>query len=293
LVMKNIILGTVVLVGLLLVGFYMFNTYIYNEKQSTVVPPSGLTGEKEISGVVTAVNREEIIFDGPVLIELETAVGEPFTIAVPSMGFLMCAAAPNIADVYDIVPGDKLSVRGTSDEAGKIVPCENPSHYLQVSGVYVDLEVGFRFEYPKGPDGYLAKGEGFTFSDHPTFVSGVMLVNKNEDAVMEENTEPREGPPTIQFLAYENTEKQSPAVWADAHPRETNSNLRLSSSELQEISVGGAPAVQFVTDGLYAARVYVVTHGDYILVMRGEYLDTDSEIYRTFTNSIDTFEFVP
>lgn len=289
--MKNIIIGIVALAVFLLVGFFAFNAYLYKEKQADNIPSPLETLEKEVVGTVTAIDLNGVAFDGPALIELKAEVGEPFTIAVPSMGLGLCAAAQKIADVYDIAIGDVVSVRGTIDDEGRIVPCEDVAHYLRVVGEYVDSEAGFRFEYPKGPDGYRNKGEGFTFSEDSSFVSGVMLVNKEEDAAMEESTEPREGLPTIKVQVYTNPTKKLPAAWAEAMPRETNINLALSAPT--ETSVGGAKAVRFITDGLYAALVYVVTSGDHVILLRGEYIDTDSDIYRTFIDIVNTFEFIP
>lgn len=289
--MKNILIGSIAVVLILFVSFFALNSYIYNEKQATGEPVPTETLERELVGVVTGVDVTGVMVDGPALIDIETEIGESHSIAVPSMGINLCPAAQNIANVYDVAIGDVVSVRGTFGEEKSIVPCNDASHYLQVVGVHLDTEVGFRFEYPKGPDGYLDTGEGFTFSDDPSFIKGIMLVNKKEYEAMKENTEPREGPPTIQIQVYRNPERQQSAVWLDSHPQETNINLAVS--EPGEASVGGVTALRFTADGLYASDVYVVTVGEYVFLLRGEYIDKNSDIYRTFTDIVDNFEFIP
>ena len=105
---------------------YMFHTpaidlaYLQAEAMGLPIIVKETAGEKEleledleevlleakekykIDGVVTAVDLTQVMLDGPVVIELETEVGESHSIAVPSMGFGLCAAAQKIAGVYDI-----------------------------------------------------------------------------------------------------------------------------------------------------------------------------------------------
>ena len=122
--------------AVVVIAFYILNSYIYNEKQADFVV--GETVSK--SGEVLAIDREQVLLDGPFLITLESSNGEVSTIAVPSMGILLCPAheAKNIGDVSLINVGDMLDVRGEISEDGSIVPCSSPDHYLRPQPLVVD-----------------------------------------------------------------------------------------------------------------------------------------------------------
>lgn len=82
-------------------------------------------------GTITAVNLDQIAFDGPAVITIETAPGIQEEIQVPSFGINLCAGGANITDVYALKVGDQIEVRGAMSE-GAIVPCESTDHYLRV-----------------------------------------------------------------------------------------------------------------------------------------------------------------
>jgi heat shock protein HslJ len=127
-----IISVVVILIG----GFFVLNTYIYNEKQAEYVV--GDTVER--SGTVLAVDTDQAALDGPVILTLEGDGGEMTTIAVPSMGLLLCPAyeANNIGDVYLMKAGDRIEVRGVVGEDGSVIPCESADHYLRSEPLIVE-----------------------------------------------------------------------------------------------------------------------------------------------------------
>lgn len=288
---KNIVLGIIALIVTLTLSFYVLNNYIYEEKQADRLPELKDGTEREITGTVTEVNLDGVAFDAPALIMLETDTREVFTIAVPSMGLPQCSAVLNIANVYEIAAGDRVSVRGVKDGEGRIVPCGGIAHHLHVLGVYTDYDAGFTFSYRREPDGYRDIGEDLSLSTDESFLRGVVLINKKEQEAMGTSADPREGPPTIQVQIYTNSEQLSPAVWAGTYPRETNTHLAISKPE--ETFVGGEKAVYFVSDGLYLSEVFVVESGEHMILLRGEYIDTDSDIYRTFSNIVKSIAFIP
>lgn len=134
--MKNILIYAGIAVVVLVGGFFALNSYIYNEKQADFVP--GETAEA--TGTILAIDTEQAIVDGPVVITLETENGTPVTIAVPSMGLPLCPAyqANNIGDVYLLSAGDEIEVRGTVSEDGSIVPCESADHYFRTTPIVID-----------------------------------------------------------------------------------------------------------------------------------------------------------
>lgn len=129
--MKNILLSISVLAIIGIIGFWLFNSYIYNEKQSDIQPGDDST----ISGTVLAVDTEQAAVDGPVLITVEENDGDLVTVAVPTMGINLCEAADNIENVFNLRVGDTISVNGSYDTSGNVVPCESADHYLQIDRV--------------------------------------------------------------------------------------------------------------------------------------------------------------
>jgi hypothetical protein len=240
-------------------------------------------------GTVVAVDSSGIAADGPALINFKTDGNSVYTIAVPSMGLPNCVAANQIADVSDIVPGDRVSIRGKTDEEGRIVPCESDTHQLTVKGVYKNENVGLDFAYLKSPNGYLLQTEGDQFSNDPSFVSGAVLMNKKEAEEMLLSDVPREFPPAIRLRVYDNPEKRSPLEWTKE--KTVESNYEFAMAEPVEITVGNESAVGYTTDGLYLTDTFVVGYGDYILIVTGEYVDTESAIFTDLEQLVDTITF--
>ena len=270
-------IGIVVLLVVLVGGYFLL----------TLTNPQELPQDKSVSGTVMNVNLDAIALDGPVLITLSTEAGEEI-IAVPSMGFPLCAAVERIGDVYTLAEGDQVAVTGRVDEEGRIVPCESESHELLISSTMKDAVLGFEFTYRKGPDGYITLED--TESIHPAYVTGITLFNKAEYELFAQATDAREGPPAIHVRVYENTEKLSSFVWPERNQQE--SNIALISGAVEERVVGGANAAHYPVDGLYPISTYVVANGDHVYVLMGAYLDQSSAIYRDFEALVQSFSFI-
>lgn len=272
--------------------FYAFNAYIYNEKQAdeSATPTSEDIGPLTLEGIITDVNVDGLALDGPTLITFKTEVGESHVIAVPSMGIQLCAAAREIMSPSIAAVGDRVAVRGAfniDDET--IVPCDDTSHYLRITGSVRNSALGIAFEYPKGEAGYQLQDDIPGMSVDPDFRIGYMLTLERDIRAILVSDEPREGAPTIQIRVYENTEKLWPAVWAMRHPLE--SNIELAFGEPEEVTVGGAKAVKYTADGLYASTVYIVTNGSYVYVLTGAYMSTDDDIKKDFDRLVSSLIF--
>lgn len=85
-----------------------------------------------IEGVITSVDTEQALFDGPYVVLIQTDEGGQEIIHVPSMGINLCEARDSIASPSTLSNGMRVAVSGTRAEGGVIVPCESPSHYLRV-----------------------------------------------------------------------------------------------------------------------------------------------------------------
>lgn len=284
----SVVLGLGAVVALV-AAFFALNAYIYNEKQPDGANPGAGTSVS-LEGVVRAVELEQMMVDGPALIQFETRIGEMHTIAVPSMGIMLCAAQPQIDSVGTIEVGDPIAVRGTIGAEERIIPCDDAEDYLRVGkGTYTNSDVGYQFSYEKGADGYELQTPDAMSSD-TTFTTGVQLMLHDDYEELQAATDAREGPPTIAVRVYENEGNQSAAVWVDDYAQE--SNITLAFAEPEEAVVGGANAVMYVSDGLYPTRTYVIAHGGYIFVLTGSYLDQNSRIYRDFDTIVDSFTFI-
>ncbi len=273
--MKNILILAIVL---LLLGSVLFFGN----------PSSDEVMEGRAEGAVTAVDVTAMAFDGPALVTLHDDAGEAQVIAIPSMGLPLCAAFEAITPVDLVSIGDHVSVLGSYDEEGRIVPCEDSSHFLRVEHTVRDSTLGYEFVYPKGPDGYiLLVDEEAHGSD---FLSGHLLFNRHEYELFMNSTDAREGPPALHVRVYENPENLHAPVWAERNPNE--SNIALAFGEPQERVVSGANAIHYIADGLYATDTYIIAHAGYIYVLMGSYLDQDSKQYRDYQSMVESFTFI-
>jgi len=150
--------------------------------------------------------------------------------------------------------------------------------------------VGIEFSYPDGQNGYVIDDNNLQMSVDPDFVKGYILTLFTDARELEQSTDAREGPPTIQLRVYNNPLKQAPSVWAMNHPLE--SNIELAIDGHQESVVGGANADVFKADGLYASDVYVVAHDSRIYVFTGAYSDENSRIVSDFANLLQSVVFI-
>ena len=126
--MKNKLIGIVVVVlALILVSYF-------TKPMASDMPTVIIKGETvSKSGKIISIDLEKAMVDGPYLLTIESENGETSTIAVPSMGLLLCAAHQNnnIGDVYLMKVGDEIEVQGEVGESRMIIPCDSPLHYLR------------------------------------------------------------------------------------------------------------------------------------------------------------------
>lgn len=156
------------------------------------------------------------------------------------------------------------------------------------AATYSQPELGIVFDYRAGPTGYVV--EESTPSDTAAQLVRAIVLVRAEDA----QQQPRlggEGPPTIGVHVFKNTKKLSSAMWADAYPQYSNINLKMG--DVTEAVVGGANAIRYMADGLYASENVVVAHGDYVYVVSGSYLDAESNLRRDFAPLVASIRFIP
>ena len=100
-----------------------------------------------------------------------------------------------------------------------------------------------------------------------------------------------EGPPTITISIFKNTKKQQSRAWADEHKQYSNINLKMG--DVTEAVVGGANAICYMADGLYASENVVVAHGENVYVISGMFLDAESSLRKDFAPFIESIRFTP
>jgi hypothetical protein len=290
---KTILAYGAVVVVLVVIALYALIAFekkdTQNAEDEPLVTPE--TTAVEQTGVVTAINLDGIAADGPALVTFVSDDGSRYTIALPSMGRLLCAAQETIASAESAEVGDQIEVRGEQEDGGNIVPCEDVTHYFRVTGIVQDEETALNFSYRKGPNGYMLRVDPHQMSTIPDFVRGYQLMLVNDYLEMQNVTVPREGPPTIEIRAYKNTDALEPAMWAENNPLE--SNVKLAVENPVEATVAGAKAVQYRTNGLYVADTYVVTQGDFVYVFIASFVDESSPMSADLKTLLDTIAFIP
>ncbi len=253
------------------------------EPSATTTPP---VVDLTLIGQVTEVNFEQVPFDGPTLITFTTAgTNEVRRIVVPSLGLTGCAAAMEIADPFQLAPGDRVEVRGRLASDGTVEPCVDMGHYLRATRTEEKTAYGFQFTYEKGPRGYVLEEGTLEATDEALEVlySGV-FTNTEDYAAFVAATEPLEAPETFSVKVYENVAALRPAQWIEAYQAEANTERIVGTVE--ETVVAGANAVRYVTEGLYPNHTFVVAQGAFMYVFTGQYNDPLSAI------GVDFGEFV-
>ncbi len=149
----------------------------------------------------------------------------------------------------------------------------------------------FEFGYRKEPNGYVLEERLPKLGDDVNFLGLFGLIREVDFKELQKSTEGRDGPPAITLQAYKNPLNQFARQWADQNSR--FSNINLIRGEVEEAIVGGANAIRYTVDGLYAMDTVVITHGGNVYVVSGGYIDIDSEIHTDFQKILDSITFIP
>ncbi len=161
---------------------------------------------------------------------------------------------------------------------------QTPDEYT----TYSQSDIGLEFNYFAGPTGYTIN-ENVTSDLNAGLVKNIILA-RTQDTISPPPVG-SEYPPAIIISVFENTKKQFPRNWADENTQE--SNIKLIRGDVEEVVVGGANAIQYMTDGLYSSENVVVANDDYIYVITGQYIDQNSPIVRDYEDIIKSIRFIP
>ena len=155
---------------------------------------------------------------------------------------------------------------------------------------YFNDRLGLEFKYRESPDGYVLRENLPTQSEASAGLVSTLVLMREADA-KSPVPEGGEYPPAITVRVVKNDKKEWPQAWAEAH--NAWSNINLKQAEPVEYTVGGAKAVRYPADGLYASDNIVATHGEFAYVISGSYLDESSKIRQDFLPFVESISFVP
>jgi hypothetical protein len=152
-----------------------------------------------------------------------------------------------------------------------------------------DPRIGLRLQYRTEPNGYAARSVPVNAEGDAAFVKGYQFMLKS-DAEYMESGHAIEGPPTIDVRVYKNSDRLAPRVWATQHP--LLSNIELARSDIEESTVNGENAVQYLVDGLYLIETAIITRGTMVYVVTGAYATEDNATYLDFEAFLNSIEFI-
>jgi len=152
-------------------------------------------------------------------------------------------------------------------------------------------EFGFEFDYPSGPEGYVL--EERIPADVSDYLRTFILFRTEDKENIDAGNIPEggEGPAVIAISVFKNSKNQQALNWAEENQQYSNINLVMGSTT--ETVVGGANAILYIADGLYASNNIVVAHGENVYVFNGQYMNTDSDLYRDFAPIVESVRFIP
>ncbi len=145
---------------------------------------------------------------------------------------------------------------------------------------YRNDDLGLRFEYRVEPDGFTLVEQDESVTGHAALVEHVTLVRTDEYIELLTSSVPREGPPAITVMVFDNPSALTPREWATENPNVSNSTRTLSA--MREVSFSGVPAVRYTSDGLYATDTIIAANNGRIYLIAGSYIDEASTLRADF-----------
>lgn len=165
-------------------------------------------------------------------------------------------------------------------------PAENTE-----SATYSDTALGLAFDYPTGDSGYVLEEKQPSEGETKLLRTVILMESADHARITSNPPVGGEGPPVIAIHVFKNEAKQFPLDWAMDNQEYSNYNLKMSADE-SELVIGGANAIGYMADGLYASENVIVAHGEYMYVITGQFLDTDSKLRLDFKPLLESVRFV-
>lgn len=181
-----------------------------------------------------------------------------------------------------------MSKRSVSITIGILVIILGGVYYFQdKSATYKNDDLGISFEYRVRPDGYILIEQDKTQVPHPDTVLFVSLFNEREYQELMASSVPREGPPNISVLVFDNPKNQGARAWADSNGMISNIGAALSG--ISETTLAGVPAIRYLADGLYVNEIIIASNNNRIYFLVGSYIDENTPIRKDFLEMLNNF----
>jgi hypothetical protein len=142
----------------------------------------------------------------------------------------------------------------------------------------------FSFKYRTSPDGYVVIDQLAGAGETAAISAAVVIMKEADHAALQSETPPSEIPPTMSAAVINNPNQYSLQQWLEEQSGMGNLGVLFDTAE--KVTVDGHEGIRVVTDGLYQTQMIVVTEGDKIYVFSGSYIDTESSIYKDFSEML-------
>jgi hypothetical protein len=185
--------------------------------------------------------------------------------------------------------------KAVEDEAAEALMAEThvdlPSRGGADWASYTNGEFKFQIEYRTQPDGYVLQEPEISRFASPSPRKALVLMQAKDFDELMQSTEPRDGPPAISIAVYSNEAEVSAEEWVRSQV--TVSGFHAEEAALAPETVGGIEAVRYSADGLYQSDTVAISHGGYLFLLSGTYLEPESVIRSDFNRILETFVFLP
>ncbi len=187
---------------------------------------------------------------------------------------------------------------GRNPKTGEVkefrTPCDVPEGWdtLEVGGgqeitrngvtskVYWNSNLGISFEYIINPNGYTLFENGKRQGETGELLSYIAVRNTKEYEAFTKSASPREGPPEISVRVFKNTKARDIFTWLNENVSVTNYNKE--AHPVAQTRVGGVEAIEFLSDGLYMQRNYLLESNGNIYLIAGPEDGSFVEIKKDF-----------
>lgn len=153
-----------------------------------------------------------------------------------------------------------------------------------------DEGTGITFTYKAGNGGYrLIEPATTQYGDDSLVKAYVMMPEEDYQRIERGEYGAGEAPPTITLFVLNDADDSDATEWARAHNLFTNIELAMGTPT--QTTVGGADALQYRADGLYAMDTYIVSSNGKKYVISGSFISAGTPITADFAALLGSISF--
>jgi hypothetical protein len=154
-------------------------------------------------------------------------------------------------------------------------PVDTTDAPVDARSQYTDEQYEVSFEYPSGPNGYIA----IDAPTEPSIFRFVTFYKKEEWESFQQSVDAREGPTGISYAVMDASGATDARTWIEQSPL---SQLSQGGKLLGPALVGTTPGERYRFDGLYGAQSVVAIHAGRAYVFSVTYIDPADPQVRDF-----------